>query len=526
MKHLALILLAVAAPAAARTDITPYLEVGQIFDADLGGSSFGGDDVLTYTTVGAGIDASVQNRHAEGQLSYRYEHHFSYQKGVGDDDIHSGLARARADIVPGLSIEGAAVATRARADGGGAAPAIANHDSVAQVYGGYVGPTLGTKIGDLDVTAAYRLSYTKVDVDDGVVAPGVGTFDDATSHYAAASVGMRPGPLPFGWNVSGEYQRETQGQLDQRFEDKNVRGDLTMPVTPELALIGSVGYEKIQISERAPLVNAAGTPVTDAQGRLQTDPNSPRQLAYDFDGIIWDVGVLWRPTHHTSLEARVGRRYGSMSYTGSLTWGITENTGLQVGVYDEIESFSRQLNDNLVHLPTSFAVLRNPLFDNFGGCVFGSGAQTAGGTCLNDALQSIAASQFRARGVTAVLSTDRGRWSGGIAGGYSQRKFIAPTTGPLAGLNGVTDESWFADAYLTRKLDLKSSIETSLFATWYNPGVPLAPSTFTAGATAAYYRSLGKRLSATAALGLYAVDMDGSDDTTTASALLGLRYTF
>ena len=43
-----------ATPAQARTDVSPYLEVGQIATADLKN----GGDVLTYSTVAAGVDAS------------------------------------------------------------------------------------------------------------------------------------------------------------------------------------------------------------------------------------------------------------------------------------------------------------------------------------------------------------------------------------------------------------------------------------------------------------------------------------
>jgi hypothetical protein len=42
-------------------EITPYLEVGQVLQADLKN----GGDVLTYTTLAAGVDAVVATRRAE-----------------------------------------------------------------------------------------------------------------------------------------------------------------------------------------------------------------------------------------------------------------------------------------------------------------------------------------------------------------------------------------------------------------------------------------------------------------------------
>ena len=38
------------------------------------------------------------------------------------------------------------------------------------------------------------------------------------------------------------------------------------------------------------------------------------------DGLIWDAGVMWRPSRRTSLESYVGRRYGTMSYHGTFAY--------------------------------------------------------------------------------------------------------------------------------------------------------------------------------------------------------------
>ncbi|MEJ8629109.1 hypothetical protein P0F65_03085 [Sphingomonas sp. I4] len=101
-----------------RTRISPYVEVGQGINADLNTG-----DTVTYTSLAAGVNAQVQTRRAEGQISYRYEHRFGWGDRVGDGDIHSGLARASYRISPTLSLDGGALATRTRADIRGAAPA-------------------------------------------------------------------------------------------------------------------------------------------------------------------------------------------------------------------------------------------------------------------------------------------------------------------------------------------------------------------------------------------------------------------
>ena len=297
--------LTIATPVQARKEITPYLEVGQIISADLKGSG----DVLTYSQVVAGVDASVSNRRSDAQVSYRYERRISWDNRVEDGDVHSGLARAGYQVIPNkLKIEAGALATRARVDGRGNAPGllVGNADNVTQVYAVYAGPNFKTEAGPLKVNAAYRLAYTKVAASDVVLAPGqprLDNYDDSVSHLATASVGMGPGELPFGWTVAGAYQREDAGQLDQRFERKGIRADAIVPVSPTVAIVGGVGYEDIEASQRAPVLDLAGAPVVNAKGRFITDPASPRLLAYNLDGLYWDVGVAWRPSHRTSLEA-------------------------------------------------------------------------------------------------------------------------------------------------------------------------------------------------------------------------------
>ena len=74
-------------------DVSPYLEVGQVLTADLKN----GGDVLTYTTVAAGIDAAIVTRRAELAATLRYEHQFGWGN-QGDTDVVSGLARGRIEV--------------------------------------------------------------------------------------------------------------------------------------------------------------------------------------------------------------------------------------------------------------------------------------------------------------------------------------------------------------------------------------------------------------------------------------------
>jgi hypothetical protein len=520
------VVFAPGAQARTRTTITPYIEVDQTVFADLKN----GDEVFTYTTLSAGIDATVSTERVDLGVAYQYQHRFGWGN-LSDDDVHSGIVRGRVVAVPNLlSLEAGALATRTRTDirSSAANPYLGNPRNIAQLYSAYVGPTLATRIGDFDVGAAYRFGYTKVDVKTrGVAAAGqpeLGVFDDSTSHIAEAYVGMAPGPLPFGWRVSGSYERKDAGQLDQRFEGKSVRGDVTVPVTPTLALVGGAGYEDIKSSYRDALRDANGVALTDANGRFRTDPASPRLLAFDSEGFIWDAGVLYKPSRRTSIEARVGQRYGGTIYTLAGSYQPSEDFAFDVSAYDGIQTFGRQINAALAALPTNFSVARNPFGGQLTGCVYGATAGGAG-NCLNGVLQSLANGTYRARGVNGVVRYGRGPWSAGAGVGYAQRRFFAPS-GVLSAANGVVDESVYAQAFVARKLDEQSVLSGDVYINWYNSGLNGAPDVLGTGATGTYSRTFGRRLTGSASLGLYSTRVEDQESSLIGAAQIGARYSF
>lgn len=515
-----------ATPAMARNvEVTPYIEVGQVVSADLDD----GGDVLTYSSAAAGVDATVATNRTELQLSYRYERRIDWQKPVNDEDVHTGLARGRFDVVPNmLSLEAGAIAARGRSDMRGSAPTdyAGNVSNTTQVYSAYAGPSFATQTGALNMTAAYRLGYTKVESSDAVVLPGgqprLDSYDDSVSHFATASIGMAPDVLPVGWTVSGGWERETAGQLSQRFDSKYVRGDLTIPITPTVAVVGGVGYEDLEVSQRDALLDGAGDPVFDSKGRLVTDPTSPRRLAYDQDGLFWDAGVMWRPSPRTSLEARAGKRYGSMTYFGSFSWQPTENSGVSVGVFDTVETFGQQLNDNLSLLPTHFNVPRNRLVNGFAGCTFGGSS----GGCMNDALQSVTTAAFRSRGVAASWSATQGRLSTAFGAGYVQRKYLTPAGASYAPLAGVTDETWYAQGTIGYELSRRSSLSGDIIVAKYDSGILGAPDVFQVGGSASLLHNFSRALSGSAAVGVNHTRQDGFDSDTSLSGVAALRYSF
>lgn len=507
-----------------RAEVSPYLEAKQVFLADLDD----GGDVLTYSTLAVGVNAGITERNAEAQVNVRYERLIGYSSRVRDRDNLSGLARGNARLGRNVSVEAGAYASRARTDNRAATPGtfLGNQDNVSHVYSVYTGPTFAAQLDDVSVASSLRAGYTKVDNGRAPALPtgqaAVPAFDDSVSYSAQASVAMQPGRLPVGWTVSAGWNREDASQLDQRVDEKYLRADVTVPVTPTLALVGGVGYENVEVSERDVLRDASGAPIRTADGRFVVDPASPRLNAYDSDGLIWDAGVLWRPSRRTSLEARYGHRYGSDTYYGSFSYAPSERMGVNVSVYDTISGFGGSLNRTLAGLPTQFNATRNPLSGDLGNCAFG----TTGSACFGNALGSLRPVAFRSRGVSASMVTSAGGWDTGIAAGYNRQKYLSSALGALPELEGLVDQNYYIAGHLGRDLDRRSRFETNVYGNLLDPGFALAPDIYSIGANAAYYRQIWRGLSAGAAVGIDSVKPEDADGDVSASALLGLRYSF
>lgn len=504
--------------------VQPYIEVGQVLSAELSP----GDDVLTFTTIAVGVDINVQGRNSGAAVSLRYERNIGYGDDTVDADTISGIARGTLALVPNtLSLEAGALASRTRVDAGGGTTAnpLVREDAESRFYSVYAGPSLNTRVGDVGVQGVARVGYNRFESDAALTnAQGqpVDVFDDSVTYMGQLRAGTRAGEvLPVGLAVTAGGFQEDIANLDQRVRDVFVRGDVTLPVSPTLALVGGAGYENVEISSRDALRDANGNPVIGNDGRFVTDPTSPRILAFDVDGLLWDVGVMWRPSSRTSLEARVGERYDSTTYYGTFTYTPNQRSAFALSVYDGVTGFGGLLNNSLAGLSSDFEAIRNPVTGDFGGLVNGTEGQSIVG-----GLGSVRSAAFRGRGVRASYQRIMGRTTAALGAGYDRRTFIAAPGTVLAPLDGLTDESYYVIGGLTRQIGQNANLTTNAYVNWFDSASPGGDVT-AIGGSAAYNQSLTRRLTARAALAVDYFDSEfTAEDFAFATALVGLRYNF
>ena len=231
--------------------------------------------------------------------------------------------------------------------------------------------------------------------------------------------------------------------------------------------------------------------------------------------------MLWRPSRRTSLQARVGERYGGMTYQGSFLWQ-GQDSHFALAVFDGIDSFGRVITSNVAALSgSSFDVPRNPFTGDITGCAF---SVTGGGQCFNDALSGITAANFRYRGVAAQYALRRGPWGWGLGAGYSQRKFITPQ-GEMVLVRGSRDENWYGNASMSYAFSDRDSMDVFAYLNYFDASGG-RPDVLNYGAFTSYYKGLSRRLSASASLGLDGVQADDFETVISAMGQVGLRYSF
>lgn len=504
--------------------IKPYIEAGQVAVADLAPNS----DVLTYSSAAVGVDAIINGRNNQGQVSLRYERRMGWGRAANADTIN-GIAHLSSAIVPGtIRLDYGGYAGRSRVDASSSGFG-ASADSLSQIYSVYAGPSLTTHVGDVAVTGHYHIGHTSVGSPDGVVrVNGTRTpsfSDTSTVHEAKLAAGIRPGDAgsPIGVSVSGGFYQEDVSQLAQRVTDSHVRGEVTIPVSMDVALVGGVGYEATKISSHDAVRDVVtGDPVPDAAGRMITDYTSPRYIAFDSAGLIWDAGVIWRPSRRTNLEVHVGRRYGDVGVFGTFTYQPDSRTSFNVSAYNNVSGFGGSLTNSLFNMPSQFTALRDGITGNLNSCV----ATMSGGGCLASALGAVNSTVHRGSGISATYALDLGRIHTGVGMGYDRRRYISAPQTVLANLNGTVDKYYWMAAYLDGRLTENSTFETTVDVYSFHSGLNSAGDRQAMRAVGIYQYYLTRNLSTHASMAVDGIFRRQLEDVWTASGSVGMRYTF
>ncbi len=515
-----------AAKARKRTRITPYIEIDQsIYDQVTPQSQ-----VMTYTTVAAGADMTIGSHRTTGVATIRYEHHFSETRGVGSSNTVTGIARTTTELIPRtltFDFGGLATHTSINPGGGALSNPVERNGSIYQIWSFYGGPSLSTHAGVLGIKASYDLGYNEIDRIRSYVPAGgttpVDLFGHSLTQQGTASIGVKPREvLPFGIALNGAYLREDTSNLDQRLTDERLGVQITQPITRSAALIGDVGWEKVQVAHRDALYDASGQPVVTSNGQYVIDRSKPRKIAYQTDGLAWDVGVVWRPSRRTMAAAFVGRRYDSTTYYGQFYHTPNSRSSISVSVFDGIYGFGSGVMATLQQLPTDFATTRDPFSGNVAGCLQG----TTGGGCLTGALGSANALAFRAHGFNASYGVTLGRLSVNMGGGYFSRRFIGAQDTILASQNGALDQTWYVNAGLSGQIDRQTRFFVNGFGSVYRTSTVAQSDTADWGVNGSLVRHLTDRLVGTASVEVLGVNPQIAPDQLDMLGQLGLRYNF
>lgn len=504
------------------TTVQPYIEVNQILSAEI----TPGDDVVTFTQIATGVDVNTQGRNSGASVSIRYERNIGYGDDVDTNTI-SGVARGSLGLGRGASFEAGALASRTRVDGGAGVSnnPLSAEDAESRLYSLFAGPSVNTQVGAVNVAGVAQVGYNRFETDNALLdrnGDPVDVFDDSVSYTGQVRAGTQAGDvLPVGIGATvGAYQEDISN-LDQRIRDVYARADVTVPLTENFAVVGGVGYEDVEVSSRDALRDINGDPVLDNTGRLVTDESAPRQIAFDVDGIFWDVGVTWNPSSRTSLSATVGRRYDSTTYYGSFAYAPDRRSALNISAYDGLTSFGGALNNSLVGLGSDFEAFRDPLSGDFTGLV--TGEEGAG---LTNSIGSIRSATFRNQGVRASYQRQIGQTNAAIAAGYDRREYIAAAGTILEAIDGIADESYYVQGALSRPVGRSGSLAANAYVNWFESGIDGGDLT-SYGASAQYTQAITNKISARAALGVDYIESEFTDeDFAFATALLGLRYNF
>jgi hypothetical protein len=196
---------------------------------------------------------------------------------------------------------------------------------------------------------------------------------------------------------------------------------------------------------------------------------------------------------------------------------------MHVIVFDRVDTFNSGVTDGLAAAPVSFDTTQATSNSPYQNCLFGK--DRGAGSCLGASLGSASASSYRNRGINIVYSYQMRKSALNFGAGYSRRTYF-DEPGVIGSLNGVVDQSIFAQAGYTRQLARDSGVNFALSGNLFKNGQVGVPDVRSVALDGGYFRIFGKGVRAQATFGVEASKTDGVAADISARGQFDVRYQF
>jgi uncharacterized protein (PEP-CTERM system associated) len=294
-----------------------------------GSSTTPGDDWLTF----AGLNVGLNEHSARVSLDATYSGHVGYYaKGSQSTQFYNDLqAVGNVIAIPDyLNIIGRAFAQPVVISNIGPATASgASANGFRNSYGYSIGPDVTFHLGNFansDTNATYGAAYfTDLAGASAFPAiPGVPGPQNVTMRNVSETLTSGTDFTRLNWSLMGTLSETDRPQ--GLFAERTGIGTLRYAISPEIALLGTGGYDAI--SNRIPLTRDISGPV--GMGGFELT------FGEDF-----------------ALQVQAGEKYNDFSFEGSLRWNLTSSASLTGSATDTVTTPEGNTLNNLSNLTAS-----------------------------------------------------------------------------------------------------------------------------------------------------------------------------
>jgi len=295
----------------------------------LGSSAGNSDDYLTI--AGLNLDVHDHSRRVSFDAFYYGQVYYYARSSTSTQFTNDLQAMATVIAIPDyLNFIARAFAQPVVLSGSGFATAsgIVNPNGYRDSYGYSAGPDIHFRLGNFassDLLAIYAGAYFSQPTGfSNIFIPGVAGPEDIVSRNVTETLKSGDDFNRLKWTLVGNFSETDRRQ--GLFSEKVGIGNITYAITPEIALLGTGGYDSIHNS--VSLTRDLSGPVGMGGFEITFGP--------DFD-----------------LMAEAGQKYNSFSFLGSLRWNISAIAALTGQATDTVSTPEGQLLNNLSTLTPS-----------------------------------------------------------------------------------------------------------------------------------------------------------------------------